>query len=156
MKIPELVEGGLAVDDRGTVSYVNEVAQRVKRIYFVSNFERGFVRAWHGHYKEIKGVVVRRGAAIIIAMPFSEILWAEKYAYDDMATCNPDGFYKYTLTEKKPQILWIPKGYVNGFKTLTDNTEVMFLSTASLEESKNDDFRLSAEIFRYLWNVEER
>lgn len=158
MKNPELVDGGIAVDDRGTVSYVNEVSQQIKRIYYVSNFERGMIRAWHGHKKETKGVLVTKGSAIVIAIPMENIEWTKNYSSYDLngLTCEPNVADKHILSENKPQILWIPKGYVNGFKTLTEDTQVLFLSTSTLEESKNDDIRFSADIFRHLWNVEER
>jgi len=37
--------------------------------------------------------------------------------------------------------LCVPPGYANGFKTLEDNTIIMFYSTSTLEESKGDDYR---------------
>ena len=47
------------------------------------------------------------------------------------------------LSDKKPSILYIPGGFVNGFMSLTDDMKLMFFSPATLEESLKDDFRFS-------------
>ena len=58
MDAPWLIEGGLAVDDRGIVSFVNDFDfAGVKRFYMVSNHKAGFVRAWHAHKHEAKYVM---------------------------------------------------------------------------------------------------
>ena len=44
------MRGGVAVDDRGEVGFVNDFTfSGVKRFYTVANHSDGFVRAWHGH-----------------------------------------------------------------------------------------------------------
>ena len=61
-----LITGGLAIDDRGQVSFVNDFSfDKVKRFYTVSNHRQGFVRAWHGHKKESKYILVVQGAALV-------------------------------------------------------------------------------------------
>lgn len=132
---PNLIDGGLSVDDRGTVTFVNDFNFKgVKRFYLVSNHAKGFVRAWHGHKKEGKYVLVVKGAAIIgvVGMKDSK---AERFI----------------LSDKKPQILHIPAGNYNGFKTLTDDTQIMFFSTSTIEETGGDDYRKSADT----WNIFE-
>ena len=62
----ELINGGVAVDDRGQLSFVNDFDfTDVKRFYMVENHEQGFIRAWHGHKKEGKYVYVPSGAILI-------------------------------------------------------------------------------------------
>jgi hypothetical protein len=52
---PVMLSGGLALDDRGEVAFVNEFNFRgVKRFYMVSNHRAGYIRAWHGHRREGK------------------------------------------------------------------------------------------------------
>lgn len=135
----ELINGGLAVDDRGIVSFVNDFDFKgVKRYYMVQNHAKGFVRAWHGHRNEGKYVLVVRGSIIIGSV--------------NMETDEVDSF---VLSAAKPQVLFIPPGYANGFKTLTDDAQVMFFSTSTLEESKGDDIRFPANKWD-IWKVEER
>ena len=66
MATPLLLRGGLAVDDRGAVGFVNDFDfAGVKRFYTVQNHAAGFVRAWHGHRREAKYVTVVQGAMLI-------------------------------------------------------------------------------------------
>lgn len=137
----EIIDGGLSVDDRGIVTYVNDFNFKdVKRFYMVQNHSKGFVRAWHGHEKEAKYVLVVRGTILLSVMPMD--------ALGEIDTI--------ILSDKKPQIAFIPAGNYNGFKTLTDDAQVIFFSTTTLEESKGDDIRLSANEFKEVWEVEER
>lgn len=132
---PELINGGLAVDDRGTVCFVNDFNfNDVKRFYQVSNHRNGFIRAWHGHERESKYVYVAQGTALVGAV--------------NMRT---EEIFKFILSSKKPTILKIPSGFANGFKTLEENTQILFFSTSSLEESLKDDIRFDYN----KWNIWE-
>lgn len=136
---PKIYNGGLAVDDRGVVSFVNDFNfEGVKRCYMVENHERGFIRAWHGHKNEGKYVSVVNGSAIVGAV--------------NMET---EKIERYILSSKKPQILWIPPGFANGFKSLEENTKIIFYSTSTLEESLNDDIRFPHDKWD-VWNIEYR
>ena len=65
MEEPKIISGGLAVDDRGVVSFINDFNfSNVKRFYQVENHRQGFIRAWHGHKKEGKYVYVCQGSAL--------------------------------------------------------------------------------------------
>jgi len=64
---------------------------------------------------------------------------------------------RFILSARKPFILYIPPGYVNGFKALEENTKIMFFSTSSLEESKNDDYRFPYDYWgKDIWEIENR
>lgn len=144
----ELIKGDTAVDDRGQVSFVNGFDFKdVKRFYIVENHSKGFVRAWHGHKKEAKYVFVTKGAILLYAGSVDN--WQSPDKRTDL--------FKFVLSGNKPQILFIPAGHVNGFKTLTDDTQVMFFSTTTLEESKGDDYRYPIDYWsKKIWEVEER
>ena len=143
---PTLFKGGLAVDDRGTVGFINEFNfEGVKRFYTVENHKQGFVRAWHAHKKEGKYVMVAKGAAVIGAVEIDN--WE-----------NPSKDLKvnrYVLSEKNPSVLFIPPGYANGFMSLTEDAKIIFFSTSELNESLNDDIRYDAHYWE-AWKVEER
>lgn len=141
-------EGGLFVDDRGVIRFINDFPSNIKRMYQVENSCGliGAVRAWHGHLKENKYVYVPRGIVEvkIIKMKKSE-------CHGCFTGYIPDGpadrILTFTLSSFQPSILHINNGYYNGFKTLTDDAIVQFFSTSTLEESKNDDFRLPWDYF---------
>jgi dTDP-4-dehydrorhamnose 3,5-epimerase-like enzyme len=133
MSTTKLINGGLAVDDRGSVRFVNDFDfQNVKRFYQVENHRQGFIRAWHGHKKEGKYVYVTAGSALIgvVNMETNEV-------------------QKFVLSDKSPKILWIPPGNYNGFKSLEDDTKIIFFSTSTLEESLGDDIREDYD----KWNI---
>jgi len=141
-----LIEAGISIDDRGKLMFANTFDfHDVRRFYVVSNHSTGFVRAWHAHKKEAKYVLVVCGAAVVGAVEIDN--W-ENPSRD----AQPN---RYVLSSQKPSILYIPPGYANGFMTLTQDTQLMFFSTSSVEESRNDDYRYPARYWN-IWDVEER
>lgn len=146
MTEPRLIEGGLAVDDRGEVAFVNQFDLRgVKRFYTVSNHRAGFVRAWHAHRREAKYVTVLRGTALVGVVEVDD--W-EKPSKESKV-------WRYVLSSTRPSVLYIPAGYANGFMSLTADAKLVFFSTATLEESRGDDVRFPARYWD-IWSVEER
>jgi dTDP-4-dehydrorhamnose 3,5-epimerase len=132
----KLINGGLAADDRGFVRFVNDFNfSDVKRFYHVSNHEQGFIRAWHGHKNESKYVYVSKGTALI-----------------GIVNLETEELKKFILTDKKPSVLFIPKNSANGFMTLEKDTDLIFFSTSTLEQSLDDDIRFSYN----KWNIWEK
>jgi len=134
-----LMQGGLGIDDRGEVGFVNEFAfTGVKRFYTVKNHKQGFIRAWHAHRLESKYVTVVQGAAVIGAVKIDN--W-------DNPSKNLH-VQRFVLSSANPGVVFIPSGHANGFMSLTADTILVFFSTSALEESKGDDIRYDA----YYWN----
>ncbi len=131
----QTIVGGIAVDDRGALRFVNDFDFKgVKRFYQAENHRQRFIRAWHGHKVEGKYVYVTSGSALIgvVNMDTNEVT-------------------KYILSTKQPKVLYIPPNHYNGFKNLEENTSVIFFSTTTLEESKGDDIRKPYDE----WNIWE-
>ncbi len=144
--VPRLIEGGLGIDERGDIAFVNDFQfEGVKRFYMVSNHRVGFVRAWHAHRREGKYVTVVQGAAIVAAVAIDN--W-------ERPSKNAE-IHRYVLSAQKPAVLYIPPGYANGFMSLTADTKLVFFSTSSLEESRSDDVRYDARYWD-AWQVIER
>jgi len=143
---PRLIKGGLAVDDRGQVSFVNDFDfEGVKRFYAVENHSRGFVRAWHAHKKEAKYAMVVKGAALVGTVKI-----------DNWDSPSKDAtVHRHVLSERAPSVLFIPAGYANGFMSLSDDMKIFYFSTSSIEESLGDDIRYDARYWNP-WTVEER
>lgn len=143
---PYILQGRVAVDDRGEVGFVNEFDfAGVKRFYTVANHARGFVRAWHGHKHESKYVTAVGGAFLICCIKIDN--WD--------APSSDLQVKKFVLSDKTPSVIYVPPGYVNGFMSLTDNGKLMFFTNATLDESLKDDFRFPARRWNP-WVVEER
>ena len=146
MQEPKLLEGGLAVDDRGELGFVNGFNfEGVKRFYSVVNHRAGFVRAWHGHKREAKYVMAVQGAALVGAVRIDD--WANPSKGLQPA--------RYVLSAHKPAALFIPAGYANGFMSLTGDAKLLFFSTSTLEESQGDDIRFDSRHWD-IWSVAER
>lgn len=144
-KIVEIIEGGMAVDDRGSVVFANDFDFKdVKRFFMVKNHSVGFVRAWHGHKKEAQYVFVTEGTIMLGAVEIED--------WDNPKSSTAQ---KHILSASKPQIAYIPAGYASGFKTLTDDAQIMFFPTVTMEEARDDDFRFPADMWD-IWSVESR
>jgi len=141
-----IVEGGLGVDDRGQVAFVNGFDfDGVKRFYVVSNHSQGFIRAWHGHRHEAKYVTVVDGSALVCAVKVDD--WE-----------RPDtgaSVHRHVLSASKPSVLFIPAGYANGFMSLTQGAKLVFFSTSTVEESRSDDIRFDSRTWDP-WTIVER
>jgi dTDP-4-dehydrorhamnose 3,5-epimerase len=126
MSLTKLINGGVSVDDRGSVRFVNDFNfNGVKRFYQVETHSKGFIRAWHGHKKEGKYVYVVNGSALV-----------------GIVNMETEEVNKFVLSSQTPKVLWIPPGYFNGFKSLEEGTKIIFFSTSTLEESLGDDIRM--------------
>ncbi len=146
MEEPHLIEGGIGVDDRGEVGFVNNFDfSGVKRFYTVRNHQQGFVRAWHAHRNAGKYVLVVSGSAIIGAVNIDNWEHPDKDAR----------VYRFVVSAHKPAVVYIPPGYANGAMSLASDTVLMYFATDTMEQTKNDDVRYDARYWD-IWNVEER
>ena len=101
----------------------------------------------HGHLHEGKYVYVVKGSAIIIAVELDNIKTPSKNAK----------LHRFVLSDKKPQIIFIPPKYAHGFRPLEKDTRLIFFSTSTLEESKDDDYRFPADYWgKSIWEIENR
>lgn len=132
----KIIEGGLSIDDRGVVRYVNDFNfRRVKRFYMVENNLVDLVRGWHGHKQESKYVFVTSGIALIGVVKIDN--W-DKPSKDLEVR-------KFILVAGRPKILCIRPGCANAFKSLKKDTRVIFFSSSTLEESEADSFNFSPD-----------
>jgi len=146
MPAPRLLEGGLVVDDRGELGFVNEFGfQDVKRFYWVTSHKTGFVRAWHAHRNEGKYFVAVEGALLVGLVEVDN--------WDDPS--KDSKAFRYVLSAHKPSVLYAPPGYANGFMSLTEDAKLIVFSTSSLEESQKDDIRYPARYWD-IWSLAER
>ena len=149
-----LITGGVAVDDRGSVRFVNDFNfDNVKRFYQVDNHRQGFIRAWHGHRHEGQYVYVAQGSVLVGAVEMDSL--GDQYNQIVPNPPTPGRPQKYTLSSQSPKILWIPPGHANGFMTLTEGAIIQFFSTRTLEESLDDDIRFPYDKWN-IWDIEYR
>jgi len=125
IKEPKIIKGGQVIDDRGIISFVNDMDFGcVRRIYTIRHDIPEMIRAWHYHEYESKFVWVSVGTFLVGAV--------------DPKT---NKMHQFVLSERHPRMIYIPPRYANGFKNLTSTGIITFFSTSTLEESINDDIR---------------
>ncbi len=145
---PCLIPGGLSVDDRGQLTFVQGFGfANIRRFYLVENFSTSLVRAFHGHQKEEKYVFPLTGSAIVAAVELT-----------DVSRPDPNAkVFRYVLSARRPGILHIPAGYANGFRALEPETKLLFFSSATLEDSAKDDYRFKYDQWGTdVWKSENR
>lgn len=168
-KEPFIIDGGIAVDKRGIVRFVNDfdfLEYGIRRMYSLENHEVGYVRAWHGHEREAKFTTVVKGVAMIGVAPLEIFdmdmeLVNTKYGIRGISPGGSAIMWtsaaRFVLSSLRPQILYIPPGYANGFKALAPDTQVIHFSTVTMAEAKEDDLRWSWDAFgEEFWKVEGR
>lgn len=143
---PTIFQGNRATDDRGSLGFINGFdLSSFKRFYTVSNHSANFVRAWHGHLKEAKAIIVLQGAALVCAVPMD----------DTKAPNKSNEVTRHVLSGTSPAALFVPEGYANGFKTLTSDAVILIFSSTTLEESTGDDYRFEYDYWNP-WEVVPR
>jgi dTDP-4-dehydrorhamnose 3,5-epimerase-like enzyme len=148
--LPSLFRVEIFADDRGTLSFCNQVPfDKIKRFYQIDHDRPNVIRAFHGHFKEAKYLRIISGSCIVGIAPM-----VEKTILGGPGFESAKGT-RYVLNSKKPQVLYIPAGYVNGFMNLSPAMTLLIYSTSSLEESKADDYRFSYDTWD-IWNVQPR
>ena len=142
-----LILGKRFIDDRGSLNAINGLSfSAIKRFYTVQNHKAGTVRAWHAHKIEAKYAVVVKGAAIVAAVKIDD--W-------EYPTHSNPTVERRIMSAEQPEAFYIPPGYANGWRSLTDDTVLMFFSTTTSEESMGDDYRFPARMWD-IWEVKER
>jgi len=145
-EITTAIDGNRFVDERGYVSYINELDfEAIKRFYVVENHSKGYIRAWHGHIHESKILIAIEGAFLVGSVPLTDVRNPSKEVKVS----------KLVLEMSKPQAYCIPANHANGFMSLTDNAKLLIFSNKTLLESKNDDYRFPYNYWD-IWNLENR
>ena len=137
-KIPFFIKGNEFVDERGSVSFVNDFTfNYVKRFYIIKHTAPNSIRAWQAHKNEVKFFYVLKGVFLINLVKINN--WEN--------TSRENEVISYRLSRKDNSVLTIPKGYANGFTNLESDSELLVFSSSTLEESLKDDFRFDKDHF---------
>ena len=140
---PKVIEGGIFLDERGTLKFVNNFNfSDVRRFYIIENNSVDVIRAWQGHKKVNKYFYIVSGSFLICGVKIDD--WE-----------NPSQnlqVEKFILSENKSQILMIPPGYANGIKALKLSSKLLVFSSQTLEDAKNDNYRFDSKLW-YDWDL---
>ncbi|WP_298418030.1 dTDP-4-dehydrorhamnose 3,5-epimerase family protein [uncultured Kordia sp.] len=129
---PILIQGGSHIDERGRLDFMNDFnLSDIKRMYMTTHYNTNVIRAWQGHKIESRWFYCTQGAFTV-----------KLVQVDDWENPSSDlKVFTFELEEEKPQVLYIPNGYVNGFKATKENSKLMILADYGLNEIENDAVR---------------
>jgi dTDP-4-dehydrorhamnose 3,5-epimerase len=132
--VPKIIFGRNYNDERGLLEFYNEFDMSpIKRVYFTTHFDINVIRAWQGHIIESRWFVCVQGSFTV-----------KLVAIDDWENPSDDlKVYEYELSAEKQEVLYIPNGFVNGFKALTANSKLMIMSNYRFNEIENDQIRFN-------------
>ena len=138
----QIIQGNIFSDDRGLLSFVNDFSLKpIVRFYEITPKDSSLIRAWQAHKKESKWFYCSQGAFMV------KIIKLDSFE-------NPSDnltVFSFELNANNPQILFIPGGYANGFKALSDESKLIVYSNFELEASKLDDYRFETNKWINRW-----
>lgn len=129
---PYIIKGGNYTDERGQLEFYNDFdMSQIKRVYFTTHFDTEVIRAWQGHTIESRWFCSVKGSFLVKLIEIDN--WENPS--DELKV------FEYTLSAEKQEILYIPSGYVNGFKALQNDSKLMVMSNYGYSEVENDELR---------------
>lgn len=140
---PYLITGGEYRDNRGVVQFVNDFNLKdIKRMYFSENTNTDIIRAWQGHKIESRWFCCISGAF--------DVRWVKIDNWETPSNnlhCNQS-----VLKSDRPEVLFIPPGYANGFRSLEPNSKLLIFSDYLIDEVPNDQVRFDKDKWTN-WNA---
>lgn len=135
----ELIKGGLHVDERGVVSFVNDFDFKgVDRFYTVKAHKTGESRGWIGHQRDHKWFTALAGALVVAVV-----------APDDWQNPSRDlPVQRFTLSKVQPAILHVPPGHATASIMLTDDALLGIFSSGRIADTANDDWRFDVGMWQ--------
>jgi dTDP-4-dehydrorhamnose 3,5-epimerase-like enzyme len=136
-KSPKIIKGSGHSDERGSIYYNNEFnATEVKRVYFIENNDKDFVRGWQGHKVEQRWFLAVQGSLKIVTI-----------AIDDWETpCKTLEKKEFVLQASNCDVLHVPQGHITSIQALETNARLMAMSDYCIGEIK-DEHRFTIDYF---------
>jgi dTDP-4-dehydrorhamnose 3,5-epimerase-like enzyme len=132
MSEPKLIQGNIHTDERGILKYMNDLdLTPIKRFYCIQNKSNHIIRAWQAHKMESKWFYVIQGSFKIGVVKI--------YDFENPSKQSSPSYFE--LSAENHQILYVPGGFANGFKSLSTGAVLMVFSDKLLADSMTDDFR---------------
>ena len=133
---PRLVKGGKVEDARGRIIFINDFdLKAVRRFYQISNSSTHIKRGWQGHKIESRWFQAIRGKVKISLIAF------ENYKIGEPIICNV-----FELTDKEPQVLYVPPGYASCIQASTLDHCLAVFSDFTLGAIE-DEYRFELNFF---------
>lgn len=134
----KVIKGGISVDERGKITYVNNLDMSdIRRFYIIHHSDNKVVRAWQAHKCEKKWFYCLKGSFTTAFVKLDN--WE-----NPSVNLKPEIF---NLSEKESKVICIPGGYANGIKANEPNSILIVFSDKVLSEAVNDCWRYEKELW---------
>ena len=135
---PEVFKGFKHEDARGLLSYNNNLdLSGFKRLYVVENSLEQPFRGWHGHEFESKIFITISGRIRFGAVRVRD--WTSPDPQKKPVTAD--------LDSSCADAFFVPGGYANSILSLEPGSQALVLSSSSLRESLEDDYRIAPKFW---------
>lgn len=126
-----IIEGGLHVDIRGTVTFVNDFDFKgVDRFYTIRAHRPYEPRGWRGHRIEKKWFTVLKGTVLVaVVKPDDWTLPSSNLPVE-----------RFVLSESKPRVLHVPINHATGSMALSEDAILVIFSSGHIENTMNDEY----------------
>jgi dTDP-4-dehydrorhamnose 3,5-epimerase-like enzyme len=139
-KYPQLIKGGIHTDQRGRISFVNDMKfDAIERFYIISNSAENSLRAWQGHKIDNKYFYCVQGTVKVHYVKIDN--WespSKNLKVESMI-----------LSAAESNVLHIPEGYANAIESLEVESKLISFSTLPLDRTGEDDVRFDSD----MWSV---
>jgi len=122
------------------LGFKNKVAQ----INLSSNIKKGTIRGFHyqkNPKNEQKIIICIRGRILDVLIDI------RKKSKNFLKT------YKFNLSEKKNNCIFIPKGYAHGFQSLTDNAQIIYIHSELYYKSLDTGINPFDKNLKFSWPI---
>ena len=128
----KLIPGGLHVDERGIVSFVNDFDFKgVERLYTIKAHKVGEPRGWIGHKREHKWFTALAGTLVVAVVAPGH--------WENPSRDLP--VRRYALSALQPAILYVPPGHATTSIMLSEDALLGVFSSGRIENAADDDWR---------------
>ena len=103
----------------------------IKRLYFTEHFSVDVVRAWQAHIIESRWFLCVQGTFNVKLVAIDNFNDPSDHLM----------VHEYMLNSEDSKVLYIPKGYANGFQALEANSKLMIFSDFDFGVNPNDQLR---------------
>lgn len=132
------IEGGISIDKRGQIRYVNEFDMtKIRRFYLIKNSDHKIIRGWRAHKVEERWFFVVSGSFIFNLVKIDN--WISPSRELEIIKLDLEGINN--------KILHVPAGYGTAFQAKEDGSELLVFADHSIEHAEFDNYTYDPEYF---------
>lgn len=133
-----LIQGGIAKDERGQIRFVNEFDMSlVKRFYIIKNVDTELVRGWRAHRIEQRWFYVLSGIFSVDLVKIDN--------WEQPSISLP--VERKILKAEEMQVLHVPAGYGTAFRALATDSELLVYADYPVAHAPLDDYTWAKDHF---------